>query len=338
MYNKEWHKEYYKNNKDKIIERSREAYIKKNIPKRRKLTTDEFATRFREKCGNIYSFSEYKGYNKIVSAKCKKCGHERLVPPRALYKCPKCPVCCGILLSHEKFVDEVNKIHKGKIAILTQYKNAQDKIIAKCKVCEHIWKVKASHLIHTKSKCPKCSQKKKTEGQLKSHETFVLEINKVHNNCYNVIGEYKTAKTKVEIFCKKCMHTWSAVPNSLLSGFGCPFCNSSKGEKKIRKFLEDNNISYLPNFRINKCKAKNTLPFDFAIFEKGTLKMLIEYDGQQHFKAIEWFGGIEALKNRKKNDKIKSDYCKNNGIYLLRINYLQFKNIDKILTNELLNI
>ena len=37
-----------------------------------------------------------------------------------------------------------------------------------------------------------------------------------------------------------------------------------------------------------------------------------------------------------KRDKIKNDFCKLNNIYLLRIPYTSFKNIDKILTEEIL--
>lgn len=337
MYNKEWHKEYYKNNRNKILERNKKKYEERNIPKRKKLTIKEFESRYIEKCGDIYNFSNYQGYDKIICAKCKKCGHCRFVLPRTLYGSPNCPVCSGILLSHEKFVDEVNKLYNKTLTILTQYKNAQDKILVKCNICEHIWNVKPSHLIHSNSKCPKCSQKAKTETQLKTHETFILQMNEIHNGCYEIIGKYITAKTKVEIFCKKCNNTWSAIPNSLLSGFGCPFCKSSKGEKKIKNFLEDNHISYLPNYRIKKCKAKMALPFDFAIFDKEKLLMLIEYDGMQHFKPIEWFGGKDKFEIQKKYDNIKNDYCKTNGIYLLRINYLQFKNIEEILTEKLLN-
>ena len=34
-------------------------------------------------------------------------------------------------------------------------------------------------------------------------------------------------------------------------------------------------------------------------------------------------------------DKIKSDFCKNNGIKLVRIPYYEYKNIRKILENEI---
>lgn len=42
---------------------------------------------------------------------------------------------------------------------------------------------------------------------------------------------------------------------------------------------------------------------------------------------------FEATKRR---DKIKNDYCKNNGIELIRIPYTEFDNIPKILRNKLM--
>lgn len=36
-------------------------------------------------------------------------------------------------------------------------------------------------------------------------------------------------------------------------------------------------------------------PFDCAIFKDNKLIYLIEYDGQQHFEAVDLFGGKGAL-------------------------------------------
>ena len=49
--------------------------------------------------------------------------------------------------------------------------------------------------------------------------------------------------------------------------------------------------------------------------------MCIEYDGEQHFKAVDHFGGQEGLRIRQLHDKIKTEYCKDNNILLLRIKY-----------------
>ena len=51
--------------------------------------------------------------------------------------------------------------------------------------------------------------------------------------------------------------------------------------------------------------------------------MCIEYDGEQHYKSVEHWGGLNGLLDRQKKDKIKTDYCLINNIKLIRIKYNQ---------------
>ena len=103
-----------------------------------------------------------------------------------------------------------------------------------------------------------------------------------------------------------------------MRGIGCPICNESKGEKEIRIFLENNAIKYSRNKRFNKCKDKKTLPFDFYL---PKYNLCIEYDGLQHFKSIEFWGGEISLLEQKQRDQIKTTFCKENNIKLRRIKY-----------------
>lgn len=47
----------------------------------------------------------------------------------------------------------------------------------------------------------------------------------------------------------------------------------------------------------------------------------IEYDGEQHYYPINFFGGEERLKKNIQRDEIKTNYCFVNNIRLLRIRY-----------------
>ena len=58
--------------------------------------------------------------------------------------------------------------------------------------------------------------------------------------------------------------------------------------------------------------------FDFYLPEH---KCCIEYDGIQHFESIEYWGGEKKLTSQRKRDEIKTNYCKDNNINLLRIKY-----------------
>lgn len=47
---------------------------------------------------------------------------------------------------------------------------------------------------------------------------------------------------------------------------------------------------------------------------------LIEYIGDQHYKAIEYWGGEKSFSLRQKYDKLKEEYCQKNKIPLLLLN------------------
>lgn len=68
------------------------------------------------------------------------------------------------------------------------------------------------------------------------------------------------------------------------------------------------------------CRKK----IDFYLNEYN---ICIEYDGRQHYEAVDFFGGNDALLISKKRDNIKNKYCKSNNIKLFRIKYSD--NIDK---------
>ena len=83
------------------------------------------------------------------------------------------------------------------------------------------------------------------------------------------------------------------------------------------------------------------LRFDFAVFnEDDTIKCLIEYDGIQHFQPINFWGNEYSytqlrFETLQRYDKRKNDYCKNNGIKLIRIPYTEFENIEDILEKQI---
>ena len=61
---------------------------------------------------------------------------------------------------------------------------------------------------------------------------------------------------------------------------------------------------------------------------------LIEYDGQQHDKPIDFFGGYKSYEDTVVRDNIKNQYCLNNGIPLLRLkSYLSNDEIKQQITN-----
>ena len=107
--------------------------------------------------------------------------------------------------------------------------------------------------------------------------------------------------------------------NGHITSCGCR--KSSSHEDKIRLLLHDLDISFVEQYRFPDCKYKYTLPFDFAVFNNGTLSFLIEYDGKQHFTPLRCFGGLDGYDGTHKRDMIKDQYCQTNNIHLLRLPY-----------------
>ena len=75
------------------------------------------------------------------------------------------------------------------------------------------------------------------------------------------------------------------------------------------------------------------LMFDFYL---PNYNICIEYDGIQHFKPIDYFGGERGLRIRQTHDMRKNKYCLRNNIKLIRIKYSDISNIKKLLAENLL--
>ncbi len=123
--------------------------------------------------------------------------------------------------------------------------------------------------------------------------------------------------------------------NSHLNGSGCPYCKESKGEKKIRCYLNEHNINFISQKKFKECVDKNKLSFDFYL---PIYNLCIEYDGEQHFKLNYFSKNKKILTETRRRDNIKNNFCNNNNgrPKLLRISYEKYNEIDNILKNYFL--
>ena len=109
-------------------------------------------------------------------------------------------------------------------------------------------------------------------------------------------------------------------------------CLKSKGEQIISSLLKINNIKFEKEKTFKdlvNIETKNFYRFDFFVENK----YIIEFDGEQHFKAKKYFGGEEYLLQVQKNDKIKNEYCKKHNIPIIRIPYTH---LEKLCLEDLL--
>lgn len=106
-------------------------------------------------------------------------------------------------------------------------------------------------------------------------------------------------------------------------------CKKSKGETKIAELLKQYNISFTQQQTFPSCKFPKTQAlarFDFFINNK----YLIEYDGIQHFSysssPTSWNDKENFLETQER-DAIKNQWCKENGIPLIRIPYTHLEEL-----------
>lgn len=177
--------------------------------------------------------------------------------------------------------------------------------------------------------CPKCKFEKIGNLTRVSKQTFTERVNKIHNNKYDYSKViYINNQTKVCIICPQHGEFWQSPNKHFSRKQGCPICKSSHAERRIILFLEENSIAYERQKRYENCRNKKPLPFDFYIPEKN---LLIEYDGELHYRASRRAKSQDKLKQTQLHDKIKSQFAKDNNIDLIRIPYWEKDKVEEIL-------
>lgn len=184
-------------------------------------------------------------------------------------------------------------------------------------------------------RCPYCAGKKVAKEDSLGYrypESIKLWVQK---NCspYDFMpGSNKQVYWK----CEKHGQYRRSIIQEVNADFVCPKCragmNESKLQKKVREYIEflyddikhENQCTVLP---INP-KTKYPLPFDNEIVQ---LKLIIQVNGEQHYKATPFFfkkernneinSPEEQLIYRQKIDKYKKDYALSHGYHYLEIPY-----------------
>jgi len=302
----------------------------------KKLSTEQFIQKSKEIHNNFYNYSNVI-YITSFSKVCIICPiHGKFQQTASSHLrgkgCPKCAnekrnqktkITCS-----DFFIEKANKIHNNKYDYSkVEYINAHTKVRIICPVHGEFLQSPNKHLVGRG--CPKCSKHYKP-----STNEFIQNSQQVHiKGTYDYSKvKYINNRTKVRIICP--VHgEFLQSPNKHLAGKGCQKCNSSKGEIKVEQWLKEKNIKFVSQKRFKNCRGKKLpLPFDFYLPEYNTC---IEFDGEQHFEPVKRFGGLLSFQRTQLHDNIKTRYCLENNISLLRIPYNKIKKIEKILKDFL---
>lgn len=233
-----------------------------------------------------------------------------------------------VTLNH--FLIKSKEIHNDKYdySLVSGFNSISEKVEIICK--EHgVFKQRVSNHINLGDGCPKCSGVGKWNTEL-----LISEFKKVHKDNFDYSKvEFQNIDKKVEIICKE-HGTFQQNIHKHLNGQGCSLClNNSKGEEYVKMYLEEFDIKYIRQHSFDTCRHINRLIFDFYLPE---YKTCIEFDGEQHFNPVKWFGGKIGYENTLKRDTIKNNWCIENNVKLLRIKYDEMNRISEILKKELL--
>lgn len=293
-----------------------------------------------EKLNYIYQGTEYINGKTVINFLCSQHIEKGIQKANwtsvRLGQC-SCKYCLGISRTTEEFESLVRE-KLPNIKIVGKYTKARSHIDCCCEVCNYEWSPFAYNLLSGFG-CPMCANNK--VGMLKrtSQEQKMKKLISCHPEInFKSIPERTT--DKVECECKVCKHTWFATYSNLVNPHlltSCPKCNMSHGEKTLLNILEDWEFEYITQYKFPDCRNVFELPFDVYL---PKFNVLIEYDGEQHYHPIPRGNGdgVEDFYKIQNNDEIKTQYCKDKNIPLIRIPYWEFDDMEYFLFNELVKL
>jgi very-short-patch-repair endonuclease len=284
------------------------------------MNKQEFKKRSEIIHNNKYDYSkvDYKSGNIKVIIICPIHGEFKQTP-ESHYRseCPKCNNN-NVKYSIEIFIRKANKIHNNKYDYSKiKYCNIKTKICIICPIHGEFLQIPKHHI--RGSGCPKCAVNERKKKKTVNVEYYINKFKELYGNLYDYSKvNYVNSRTNICVICPIHGDFYVSPNNHLSRRSGCPKCNSSKGEIRIEETLKNNKIKFEKQKSFNDCKCHKKLFFDFFLPQH---RLLIEYDGEQHYKEIGFFGGRKGFEERRKRDEIKNNYVKKNNLRLIRIKY-----------------
>lgn len=245
-----------------------------------------------------------------------------------------CSYCSGRGKTNE---DIIPLIKNKDVELISKYKGNEKPIDCRCRKCGNEWTTLPKVLITNGSGCPICGRLKAVKSETKTKEQFIKELKEANPNI-EVLGDYVNTHTKIKCRCKIDGAIWNAYPANLLNNSaGCPCCNMSVGERMLLDILKKLNINFVSQYIIDGCKLIFNLKFDAFDIDNN---IAFEYNGEQHYKPIDFAGKGEEWARQEfekivKRDNVKIEYCRNNNIPMIVVPYWERDNMESYIVNKL---
>ena len=225
----------------------------------RKLTTEEFIEKAKEKHGNKYDYSkvEYISDHKKVIIRCIEHGEFKQTPGSHL-NYNGCPTCGNILnakkrsLTTEEFIKKAKEKHGNKYDYSkVKYINNHKKVIIRCIEHGEFKQTPGSHLNY--NGCPTCGNILNAKKRSLTTEEFIKKAKEKHGNKYDYSKvKYINNHKKVIIRCIE-HGEFKQTPGSHLSGCGCPTCYGSI-KLTTEEFIEKSKKKHGNKYNYSKVK------------------------------------------------------------------------------------
>ena len=102
----------------------------------------------------------------------------------------------------------------------------------------------------------------------------------------------------------------------------------SSGEMIVKAYLDKMHVPYEEEYCVTIAGHQRRYDFLVRLNER---KYLVEFDGEQHFREVKQFGGVEEFHQRRIVDKEKTDFARKNYLPLLRIRFDQKAEIPELM-------
>ena len=265
----------------------------------------------------IHGDFEVKANNHLSGQNCYKCRLENI--KHEIKKLPTINKSTKKLTTEmfkEKFFDKFgNKYNLDKVV----YINNRTYITVTCPI-HGDFQITPQKLLSGRG-CSKCSRNYKY-----TTEEFVEISNKIHNNKF-LYDKTEYISTHKNVLIKCLIHGYfKQTPSNHLKGQGCPYCRESLLENEIETLLKSYHIKYERQKRFNWL-GKQSLDFYLPEYNIG-----IECQGIQHFKPVDFFGGLKSFAIQLERDDKKNNKCNENNIQIFYYSDKQYNN--EIITNK----
>jgi len=253
--------------------------------------------------------------------------------PYCSIPCKKLCICgCNSLASNSVLKCEWNEEKNGSMKNYTYGSSKKVSWICQKGRCDttgkpHEWKsIIYSRIGKNTADCPFCSNQKLCPcgcNSLTSNLELKCEWNEEKNGNMKLYAP--SSNKKVWWICQEKYkttgkpHEWQSTISSRTSRnkTGCPFCRSSKMEKKITEVCEQNHIEHQPQkeHTINKRKLK----FDHYFPQYNAY---VECQGQQHFHSDSYYSKKNNFSDSLRKDYSKVKFAFENSFSFLSISYM----------------